>query len=311
MPCYATGSPAQLTIPIDDGTMSYDHLDASVILCVRNGMPLLRAQLEALTGQITELKWELVVVDNGSVDDSAAVAISFADRFPLLRVVAAQEQASLAYARNVGASVARGAVLAFCDADDEVHPDWLDHLVRACPANGIAGGQLDFSRLNDAASRYWRGYTNRMERLPQIGGCDFAVGANFACRKATFREVGGCDPRFVAAFDDVDLSWRIQERGGAVRWVPQAIVDYRLRQDVRSTVRQQCGYGQAEVTFYAKHRPDLRRQPLRDAAVAYVALLRGIHSLIRGEPERGRWMALVAMRAGRLRGSIRNRAIYW
>ena len=80
----------------------------SVIMPVRNGSESLARQLEALRGQTYGGPWELIVADNGSVDDTPSVAEEFAGRVPGLRVVDASGRPGIGAARNAGAAAARG-----------------------------------------------------------------------------------------------------------------------------------------------------------------------------------------------------------
>ena len=96
---------------------------------VRDMEATIAAQLAALARQDYADTWEIVVVDNESRDDSMAVVDEWRERLPI-RVVQATGVAECGYAKNVGAVAAAGELLAFCDADDEVRPDWLRVLAR-------------------------------------------------------------------------------------------------------------------------------------------------------------------------------------
>ena len=82
-------------------------------------------------------------------------------------------------------------------------------------------------------------------------------GCNLALRKSTLEAVGGFDPQFRAAGDDVDLCWRVQDAGGRLEFAPGALVWHHRRDRVRSYWRQQRGYGKAEALLEAKARPVL------------------------------------------------------
>jgi len=88
----------------------------SVVIPTLDAERTLGAQLDALSTQDYRGAWEVVIVDNGSSDDSMEVAKAFSTRLPLLRLAEARDQRSAAHARNVGVSVAGGDFIAFCDA---------------------------------------------------------------------------------------------------------------------------------------------------------------------------------------------------
>src|SRR5262245_35038573 len=97
----------------------------SVIIPCYNAAETIGDQLEALTCQRWSQLWEVVVVDNKSTDRSRTIVESYQKRLPNLRMINAFERQGQAHARNVGAQVACGESLAFCDADDEVGAEWL------------------------------------------------------------------------------------------------------------------------------------------------------------------------------------------
>src|SRR5262245_57943638 len=102
----------------------------SVIIPCHNAGRWLWDQLDALSRQEVPLPWEVLVVDNRSTDLSARVARGFSDKIPSLRVIAAHEHRGPAYARNTGASQARGEYFLFFDADDVVADGCVAAMVR-------------------------------------------------------------------------------------------------------------------------------------------------------------------------------------
>ena len=123
-------------------TTAAGSCELSVVIPARNAADTIGVQLESLARQRFDRPWEVVVVDNGSTDDTRAVAQSFADRLPSLRIVDASERQSIGYARNRGVEAARGRLIAYCDADDAVSEGWLE---------AIAAGPRPLRRRRDAA----------------------------------------------------------------------------------------------------------------------------------------------------------------
>ena len=119
----------------------------SVLVPVRNGMPHLTAQLEALSRQTYPGRWEIIVSDNGSTDDSVRVVRAARTRVPL-RIVDSREAAGRAGALAVAARAARGQLLLFCDADDIVADDWVERMKVALGHWPAVGGYLDEESLN-------------------------------------------------------------------------------------------------------------------------------------------------------------------
>src|SRR4051794_20497634 len=149
----------------------------SVIVPVRNGAAVLGQQLAALERQGYRGRWEVVVADNGSSDGTAAVVAEWTGRLPMRRV-AADRRRGINVARNVGVNAANGDLLAFCDADDQVAPGWLEALVETARGADLVGGRLDEETLNQdpRAPRRPRHPRNRLPTALEF--LPFAPGAN-------------------------------------------------------------------------------------------------------------------------------------
>jgi glycosyltransferase involved in cell wall biosynthesis len=119
-------------------------LAASVLLATRNRAGLLRATLAHLARQVTDgLRWEVVVVDNGSEDGTAAVLAEARATLPL--VVVSEPRAGKNRALNRALPLARGALLVFTDDDVEPEPRWLaEHVgaARRWPSHAVFGGPI-------------------------------------------------------------------------------------------------------------------------------------------------------------------------
>ena len=221
----------------------------SVIVCTYNGQRTLR---ETLTG-IESLQYpdfEVIVVDDGSTDRSAAIAAEFSD----VRVIRTPNR-GLSNARNTGLEAATGEIVAYID--DDACPDrhWLLHLVDTLLGSahmGVGGPNLpcpDDSPVADCVSLAPGGPAHVMlsEQIAEhIPGC------NMAFRKAALLATGGFDPQFCIAGDDVDICWRIQERGWTLAFSPGAVVWHHRRAQVKKYWSQQVNYGKAEALLERK-----------------------------------------------------------
>lgn len=123
----------------------------SVIVPVKNGLPFLSDQLQALRDQQCSQPWEVVVADNGSGDRSAQVVQTVASTDPRFHLVDASMANGASFARNLAVNQCRGDILAFCDADDLVQPGWVESWVRALADADLAGGLTDFWSLSAAS----------------------------------------------------------------------------------------------------------------------------------------------------------------
>ena len=234
----------------------------TVVLACRNAATTLPAQLDALVAQVLppELvaRWQLLVCDDASSDDSWAIAEGFAGRLPLT-VMAVAGPAGPAgggprggtgglgpgAARNAGAARAAGSLLAFCDADDVVAPDWLARMVVALSEHPFVAGRFatDLNSVTVLRSRAL-GQQDRLQGGP--GGVPHAGGGNLGIRREVFEAVGGFDPS-LRCLEDTDLSWRVQRAGVPLTFAADVVVQVRLRTTVTGMFRQGRTYGAAHA----------------------------------------------------------------
>ena len=220
----------------------------SVVVCTHNGAPTLSDCLEGVAA-LDYPDYEVIVVDDGSTDASAAIAEDFDCR--LIRT----PNSGLASARNTGLEAASGEIVAYVDDDARPDPHWLTYLAHAFGAGSHAGfggpniAPPDDGEIADCIANAPGGPIHVLlsdREAEHIPGCNLVV------RKAALEAVDGFDPRFRAAGDDVDLCWRLQKRGWALGFVPAAMVWHRRRNSVRAYWHQQVGYGRAEALLEDK-----------------------------------------------------------
>lgn len=275
----------------------------------RNGAEHIEAQLEALSDQVADVEWELVVVDNGSTDGSQAIVERWRSRLPLV-VVDAAERAGINVARNRGIGTARGDLLLFCDTDDVVGRGWIDAMASAAVDADVIGGRIDEDTLNG-------GVDVRRPRMPTDGlpvGVSFlrfAVGANLGVWRDAAVELGGFCESFEIGNDDVDFSFRAQLQGMRLGYAPDAVVAYRHRRELRGLFRQFRNYGRGEPLLYARFRDaGLARASMWAAARRWTELFAHAPAVALRRGDRSRWVYTLAYSVGRVEGSIRHRTAY-
>jgi O-antigen biosynthesis protein len=222
----------------------------SVIVCSYNGGRTLPACLDSL-GKLDYSSYEIILVDDGSTDDTAYIAA----QFPRVRYIH-QTNHGLSHARNTGAAAATGNVLAYTDSDCMADVDWLYYLLSALlSGNYAAVGGPNFTppaqnwvQACVAAAPGGPNHVLLTDTIAEhIPGCNMAV-----CRWA-FDSVGGFDVEYRKAGDDVDFCWRLQQAGCVITFSPAAIVWHHRRLTVGAFFRQQEGYGEAESLLRFKH----------------------------------------------------------
>ncbi len=275
---------------------------------VRNGGGTLGQQLEALGRQTYQGAWEVIVADNGSVDDTRKVAEGFVGRLPGLRVVDASRCPGICVARNVGSGAARGQFLAYCDADDEATEGWLAGLVTTAAAHDLVGGRIDHVSLNDRMTQTWRD-TLAVDGLPsKLGFLSYAVGSNVGVWSDVLRALGGWNEEYDHSGDDVELSWRAQLAGYSLGFAPNAVMRYRHRHDLRGMMKQAYLYGLSDARVYCQFRSaGVLPRSSSGGVKAWARLVARLPDLLGSKTLRGRWLRQACLRWGRLRGSARHR----
>jgi glycosyltransferase involved in cell wall biosynthesis len=232
----------------------------SVVVCAYNAARTMDACLTSLR-TLNYPGYEVVVVDDGSTDGTPAIverhraAWATEPGSPPL-VVVSQENRGLSVARNVGAAAATGEIIAYTDSDCVPDPDWLLFLVYRFVRGGyVAVGGPNFPppepALVPAAVAVAPGGPTHVLLNDEVA--EHIPGCNMAFTRAALEEIGGFEPMYTAAGDDVDLCWRLQNRGHPIGFSPAATVWHYRRNTVQAYLKQQMGYGKAEALLYFKH----------------------------------------------------------
>lgn len=270
----------------------------SVVIPVGGVDELLGEQLEALAGQDFDQPWELILSMNQPGPHPAATDL-VPNRHPLatVRVVDSSARREAAHARNVGARAAAAPLLAFCDADDIVEPDWLSALHAALGRHEAVGGHLDETRLSPPGQERWRPPATPGE-LPAYLGHPYPVSANVAVRRTAFDAVGGFAEGLTRC-EDIAFGWALADAGIDVAYAPDAVVHYRHRPGLWTMIRQHhlYGIGMTEVIVRQGRPGGESGGGLLQANNQRVTQRSVIHILRRG-----------AIASGRVRGLLRERA---
>lgn len=217
----------------------------SVAILSWNGRQHLETCLAALEDQHDPgVPWEVLVLDNGSTDGTAAWMEAGFGRHPRVRLVASPINLGFCAGNNRLVAEARGDAVAFLNNDTRPQPGWLAALVdalAAAPADVAAvsgkivdwaGERLDFGRGVMA----FDGHAFQLDfrrplaaaRVPAAGEeLLFACGGNMLVRRDSFLAASGFDEDYFAYLEDVDLGWRLWSGGERVTFTPDAVVHHR------------------------------------------------------------------------------------
>ncbi|WP_322751939.1 MULTISPECIES: mycofactocin biosynthesis glycosyltransferase MftF [unclassified Frankia] len=236
--------------------------DVTLVIPVRDRA----AELSRLLATVTGTCREVIVVDDGSTDATAAVA-----RRAGVRVIRHDSPLGPASARMAGARAAATPLVAFVDSDVLPGPDWLTRLLPqlADPMVALVAPRVASAPHRALRARY------EMSRSPLDLGLrpgPVRAGSRISYLPAAAllirRELADFDPAMRYG-EDVDLVWRLTAAGWSVRYEPAAVVLHQPRSSWRGWVTQRVGYGSSAAALALRHPEPLR--PVRGAAVGVAA----------------------------------------
>jgi glycosyltransferase involved in cell wall biosynthesis len=197
---------------------------------------------------------ELVVVDNGSRDGTAAVLRQYAGRVVQLQEATRGPGA----ARNAGLRAAEGDVVAFTDADCRVDPEWLGAVIAPLedPRVGIAGGAIRALPPANDVEQFGEVIHDHRQAI-EVYEPPYAITMNWASRRAVLEELGGFDERFRRC-EDVDLSYRMTQAGYTIVFTRAAVVYHRNEDRLAGLFREGFEHGFHGVLALKHHEEFVR-----------------------------------------------------
>ena len=221
---------------------------ASVVICTHNGERTLEETCAAVSALVYP-DFEVILVDDGSTDRSAE--IGRARGFTVIST----ENRGLSSARNTGLEHATGEIVAYIDDDAAPDPHWLLYLANTFERTeyvAVGGPNLPVAGDGAVADAVAAAPGNPTHVLLTDREAEHIPGCNAAFDARALRLIGGFDPLFRVAGDDVDVCWRLQDQGGQIGYSPAALVWHHRRGSVAGYLRQQRGYGRAEAMLERK-----------------------------------------------------------
>jgi GT2 family glycosyltransferase len=256
--------------------------DLSVIIVTRNTCALTRAAVRSVLESQDALSKEIIVVDNGSSDETAAM---LSREFPAVKCLRLENNLGFARANNFGAGAAKGEFLLLLNSDARLQPDTIAPVVdwmRRHPGCGVAGVQLlnpDGSRQNSISnfpslatellnkSLLRRLFPNRFpgkeHSFTEPLEVESVVGACMFIRSEAWKALGGFDDRYFFFFEETDFCLQARCRGWKVFHLPQARVWHEQGTSVRQlSAAARIEYWRSRYAYFRKNHGRITRAVL-------------------------------------------------
>ncbi len=220
----------------------------SVVVCSYNGSATIGDTLEKLQ-QLDYPRFEVIVVNDGSTDNLSQIV----EGYPVKLITTRNK--GLSSARNTGLYNAKGEIVAYIDDDAYPDPHWLHYLAyayRTSTHDCIGGPNIAPYEDGPIATCVANAPGGPVHVLETDEIAEHVPGCNMSFRREALLKIGGFDPVYRAAGDDVDACWRIQQNGGCIGFHPSAVVWHHRRNSVKAYWKQQKGYGKAEALLEVK-----------------------------------------------------------
>jgi glycosyltransferase involved in cell wall biosynthesis len=222
----------------------------SVVICAHNAAQTIDECLRH-TCALDYPQLEILVVDDGSTDETAEI-VRRHSRARLVQI----EHGGLAVARNEGFDAATGELIAYLDSDAYPTPEWPYFLALSFDSSDVGGaGGPNVPPSDDPpeAGVVARAPGGPVQVLISDDRAEHVPGCNMAFWRIVLSEIGGFDPVYTKAGDDVDVCWKALDRDWKIGFHPAALVWHHRRQGLRNYLRQQRDYGRSEALVEARH----------------------------------------------------------
>jgi N-acetylglucosaminyl-diphospho-decaprenol L-rhamnosyltransferase len=231
--------------------------DISTIIVNYNTAGLLAACLNSVAAR-TEMRKEVIVVDNASQDESAAMVTH---GFPWVKLISNEQNAGFARANNQALKVSSGEYVYFLNPDTVVQPGLFESMGRFMASHtdvGLAGTRIlnPDGSVQSSVERRYPGQRRAQKDLRGLAGdIAWVLGASMIARRAIVEALGGFDEGFFLYGEEQDLCLRIRKKGWKIGFIADAAVVHWGGQSERNTPSMDLWKKKfaAELRFYRKH----------------------------------------------------------
>ena len=219
------------------------EMETSIIILNWNGAEMLHRYLPSVIANTPVQDCEIIVADNGSTDNSLQV---LAKEFPTVRTIVLDKNYGFAEGYNRAIEQVSSKYVVLLNSDVETTGEWLQPLVKYLNSHtdtaavqpkvrswnkkdyfehaGAAGGYLDALGYPYCRGRRFGRVEKDKGQYDTVAQIDWTTGACMCVRTDVYKETGGLDPTFFAHMEEIDLCWRLRNKGWKLACVPQSIV---------------------------------------------------------------------------------------
>lgn len=261
-------------------SQSHNSVEASIIVPTFNGASRIGSCLDALLEQTAGRDAEILVVDDGSTDNTVDVVRRYSTV-----VLINQANAGPAAARNRGAMESSGKVILFTDDDCIAASCWVNSMLQPFDDPEVVGAKGAYrTRQKSLVARFVQiEYEDRYRLMNGADSIDFVDTYSAAFRRERFFEMDGYDTSFpVACAEDIELSYRMSNSGWKMKFAPEAIVYHTHPETLRAYLAKKYKFAFWRVIAVRKnprkgikdsHTPQLMKLELLFAPALLFAVL--------------------------------------
>jgi glycosyltransferase involved in cell wall biosynthesis len=244
----------------------------SVIIPTYNCAHLLPETIASVQAQ-TYTHWELLIINDGSTDETDRLIPEYLEKYPYDRIqFISKANGGVSNARNFGANLAQGEIIAFLDADDRWLPDNLESHIEQFknhPDLGISFGRVEFmNAIGQATGKTTHGQLHQLPTHHFLYTNPTVTTSNLVVRSSLFKILNGFDER-INHSEDMDFLFRAASQQHRIEGIDRILVQYRIQTTGLSSTLEKMEQGWYHLITKARlSHPELvdRHHPIAEAA---------------------------------------------
>lgn len=260
----------------------------SIIILTWNSSRYIKRCLDSIYENIKDISFEVIVVDNGSKDETKDILREYSKVHDNLEVIYLDKNFGTTITRNLAVKKSKGEFILFLDSDTEIKKDSVNMLLDAMKRNeniGIVAPRLvypdnsiqpsckkfptltikvlkffGFDKIATPTELYEEEvYRHEFNRIIEV---DYCISACLLVRRSALENIGLFDERIFYAPEDVDLALRMWEKGFRTLYVPQAVVVHHAQRISKRSIKMAFIHTVGLMYFFLKHRYLFRREKI-------------------------------------------------